>query len=320
MQEVTVCAVQTHPTWGEKEANMARAKELIADLEPGTVDFLVFPEMAFTGYVFNSEEEVAPFVEDRKGATYMFCRSVAQRLQCCVAAGYPEVDRTTRKPRYFNSMCVVDDRGELILNYRKCFLYETDKAWASKGMDGFQTFVFRGITVAVGICMDLNPDEFDFDKDTFALASFCRAREAKARAGPFSGLYCTSTGLLTPRSSQQLLLFCTNWLMDKSGGLHNYWCWRLKPVVSREMHLVAANRVGKRTRRRSSRIPCAKHPPEPAPCQKGDERGISFAGESCILSMAEPAIVAAADKKSAQVVLARLTVTAPKPAPVYMAP
>mmetsp|Transcript_10587 Transcript_10587/g.32403 ORF Transcript_10587/g.32403 Transcript_10587/m.32403 type:complete len:272 (+) Transcript_10587:99-914(+) len=271
MQEVTVCAVQTHPTWGEKEANMARAKELIADLEPGTVDFLVFPEMAFTGYVFNSEEEVAPFVEDRKGATYMFCRSVAQRLQCCVAAGYPEVDRTTRKPRYFNSMCVVDDRGELILNYRKCFLYETDKAWASKGMDGFQTFVFRGITVAVGICMDLNPDEFDFDKDTFALASFCRAREAK------------------------LLLFCTNWLMDKSGGLHNYWCWRLKPVVSREMHLVAANRVG-------------------------DERGISFAGESCILSMAEPAIVAAADKKSAQVVLARLTVTAPKPAPVYMAP
>lgn len=86
--------------------------------------------------------------------------------------GYPEkVDVSVKwpaSPEYYNSALVVNGDGDTIANYRKSFLYYTDETWALEGKEGF----FRGDiprvgNVAMGICMDLNPYQFEAEWDAF---------------------------------------------------------------------------------------------------------------------------------------------------------
>ena len=44
-----VCTLQFAPQPGEIESNTSRASCLIADLQPGSLDLLVLPELALTG-------------------------------------------------------------------------------------------------------------------------------------------------------------------------------------------------------------------------------------------------------------------------------
>lgn len=43
----------------------ANVTVLVHRIERGQIDLLVLPEMAFTGYVFNSLDEIMPFLEDK---------------------------------------------------------------------------------------------------------------------------------------------------------------------------------------------------------------------------------------------------------------
>jgi len=106
---VRVCAVQFNPVLFERERNMQKAEELLFSRVRGSsVDFVVFPEMAFTGYVFRSKEEARRYSEPQRGSTYNFCSSISRRLEACVVAGYPE--RSVGEDGvevFYNSMCIV---------------------------------------------------------------------------------------------------------------------------------------------------------------------------------------------------------------------
>ncbi|KAA8491562.1 Protein N-terminal amidase [Porphyridium purpureum] len=252
---VRIACVQYTPVWGELEKNVLAVEAMVSHLRPGELDFLVLPEMAFAGYVFHSKEEIRPFVEyagggedgepgensrPPAGPTYRFCRAQALRLRCCVVAGYAEVDA---QGDFYNSLYVLDEHGKLRLNYRKTFLYVTDKAWAKPGT-GFHVVELRGCRVVFGICMDLNCEDFDFERDTFALASFCRDQKAallilstawlqSPKPADEDGDHEASTPAAAAHAEQQAL-----------EQLHNYWGWRLEPLLGAPCHFVAANRTG----------------------------------------------------------------------------
>lgn len=97
--------------------------------------------------------------------------------------GYPEVEIQNNEEKFFNSAYILDRKGQLILNYRKHFLYETDKTWCEAG-DSFKTLQIETIsghtlTCAVAICMDINPYEFQ-DNEAFELANFCKSKQIDA--------------------------------------------------------------------------------------------------------------------------------------------
>ncbi|KAG6860781.1 hypothetical protein C0995_007587 [Termitomyces sp. Mi166 len=88
---IRIAVVQLNPKIGEVDANIARARELCFKLKPHSIDLLCFPEMAFTGYVFESAEAISPYLEEpRTGPSSLFCQEVAKHLGCYVAGGYPE--------------------------------------------------------------------------------------------------------------------------------------------------------------------------------------------------------------------------------------
>ncbi len=57
--------VQFDPTWGDPQANMAKADRLIKSLQG--VNLIILPEMAFSGYVFKTKDEIRPFLEPDNG-------------------------------------------------------------------------------------------------------------------------------------------------------------------------------------------------------------------------------------------------------------
>lgn len=128
--------------------------------------------------MFTSPSDIQPFLEPpRIGRTSLFCRELATRYQCWVVGGYPELasgegEGPEQGKPGFNSAVLVSPTGKVVGNYRKSFLFDTDKTWAREGEDllrrydqklthhlgdGFKVFDLPpplGRTV-IGICMGM---------------------------------------------------------------------------------------------------------------------------------------------------------------------
>ncbi len=150
-----VAAVQFKPD----KADLCGARQALGDLAAQAAqdsDLVVLPEMAATGYIFDSREEVAGLAEPARGPTFQLLSDVASRARCWMVAGFPEREGE----RLFNSAMVVDPTGELAFIYRKTMLYDADVFWASPGDSGYRRFETPSGAFGVGICMDLNDPRF----------------------------------------------------------------------------------------------------------------------------------------------------------------
>lgn len=101
--------------------------------QAGSVDLVMFPEMAFTGYNFQHYDHVLPvacFAD--QGEDFDFAREVCKMFDAYVLFGYVEKVKVEKnkgsKQEYelFNSAAMLDPFGKLILNTRKSHLYFCD--------------------------------------------------------------------------------------------------------------------------------------------------------------------------------------------------
>src|SRR5437660_12772137 len=115
-----VAAIQYDPTLGEKERNAADLLRLAGEAASNGARLIVLPEMATTGYCWESRAEIAPYVEPVPGPTTERFQQVAARYGSIIALGLPEVDPTTDV--YYNSLALLGPEG-VIGTYRKIHSY-----------------------------------------------------------------------------------------------------------------------------------------------------------------------------------------------------
>jgi len=185
---VTVSAVQYRPPKGDPDRARIEISQLANQAAGNGSRIIVFPEMATTGYVWESASKMIPFAESSTGATSTMLSSIAKHYGAWIICGYPEIDNDI----LYNSALIISPSGERIANYRKCLLFETDFSWATAGDTRVSIVSEYGI-ISPGICMDLNDDEF--------LA-------------------------YVKQSRTQIIPFCTNWL-EEGLDVHSYWKARL---------------------------------------------------------------------------------------------
>ena len=181
-----LAAVQYRPPKGEPEKARSELVERVR--EAGEVDLVVCPEMATSGYVWRSPQELLPHAEAADGPTFQALSERAREQGCWIVCGFPEL----APEGLYNSALVIDDKGQLACCYRKVLLYEADLAWARMGRARpvLQTPFGR---LVPGICMDLNDDNF---------------------------------ALHLHRSKPDVVAFCTNWI-DQGHDILPYWRWRM---------------------------------------------------------------------------------------------
>ncbi|KAF2841602.1 N-terminal asparagine amidohydrolase-like protein [Patellaria atrata CBS 101060] len=232
-----IACLQFAPEVGKFEQNVQRAERVLDSTVFTALDWLVLPEMAFTGYNFSSLEEITPFLEPTAaGPSTRWAQESAVRYGCHVTVGYPELASEATGSRY-NSTVTVSPDGRVLHNYRKSFLYYTDELWAQEGDEKF----FHGQLgdlgfVSLGICMDINPYKF-----TSPWKEYEFARKAAADNSP---LIVLSMAWLTRLSPDELALRP----FDPDTETLAYWLERfypLKQITSEQpMVLVMANRCG----------------------------------------------------------------------------
>jgi len=91
-----VAAIQFEPASGDKAANIAALVNLTEAADG--VRLIVLPEMATTGYCWESRAEIAPFVEPVPGPTTERFAAIAARYACYLVVGLPEMAVTTPPP------------------------------------------------------------------------------------------------------------------------------------------------------------------------------------------------------------------------------
>ncbi len=146
-----VATVQFNPQLGKQTENVERLLNLVEEAAHQGARLIVLPEMATTGYCWNSREEIAPYVEAVPGPTTARFHELAVRYDCYIACGLPEVDPTTNV--YYNTLVLVGPQG-LIGSYRKIHSYLAEPRWARDGDQGFPVWETPLGRLAGVICMD----------------------------------------------------------------------------------------------------------------------------------------------------------------------
>src|SRR6266480_2678319 len=125
-----VSAIQYEPTLGEKEKNIADLLHLVEEAAQQNARLIVLPEMATTGYCWESRTEITPYVEPIPGPTTDRFQQLAAQYDCYIAIGLAEADPATDV--YYNSLALIGPQG-LIGIYRKIHSYISEPRWARDG-------------------------------------------------------------------------------------------------------------------------------------------------------------------------------------------
>jgi predicted amidohydrolase len=144
-------AIQFEPVLFEKEANIRRLLALTEEAAQNGARLIVHPEMATTGYCWQSREEIAPYVEPIPGPTTERVARVAARYNCFIVTGIAEVAPETGI--FYNSAALIGPSG-LIGVYRKTHSFISEPKWAKDGDLGIPVFETEIGQIAINICQD----------------------------------------------------------------------------------------------------------------------------------------------------------------------
>ncbi|CCH46165.1 Nitrilase-B [Wickerhamomyces ciferrii] len=194
MTKLRIALLQLNPIIHQIEENIQRANTILSKLPTSKpIDLLILPEFAFTGYNFPNPKAISSHLEDLKnpGPSITWAQSTSQRLNCFTVLGYPQISNK----KTFNSAIVINPHGEIIHNYNKSFLYDTDETFGAQEGEGFKTLELNGIKTSIGICMDLNPYKFKEPFQKFEFSNHCLDEEVKLIICPMAWLHSTSPSI-----------------------------------------------------------------------------------------------------------------------------
>ena len=229
---LTVASVQLNPRIGRLDETISRVKSLLnkfklelsrdnkgSKRKKRAPDLVVLPEFALTGYNFHSKKSILPYAfPTTESPTFKLAQFVSRDLNCYTVVGYPEHDLKT--DTLYNSAMVVSPEGDLVFNYRKHFLYDTDEEWScEENPSGFQTFdltfakcgrlvqregknseanistsepIDVTLRASIGICMDLNPYKFTAPFNDYEFATHCLDNDVELIICPMAWLHSSS--------------------------------------------------------------------------------------------------------------------------------
>lgn len=148
-----VAAIQFEPTLCEKDRNIERLALLVQEAAEHGAKVITTPEMGTTGYCWYDRKEVAPYVETVPGPTTDRFHELAERYDCYLVIGLPEVDTTNGL--FYNTAVLIGPEG-VVGKHRKTHLYISEPKWAAAGDLGHQVFETKYGRIALLICMDLH--------------------------------------------------------------------------------------------------------------------------------------------------------------------
>ncbi len=152
----TVAALQLALGSADEAQNIAAVGALVEEAAERGARIVLPPEL-FSGPYFCKEEREELFALARPTAEHpsvIAMRKLAKALKIAIPTSFFERDGH----HYYNTLAMIDERGELLGTYRKSHIpdgpgYE-EKYYFRPGNDGFKVWDVAGTRIGVGICWD----------------------------------------------------------------------------------------------------------------------------------------------------------------------
>ena len=145
-----VSCIQFEPAIGDVASNLTRSSALIRHAAATGSRLIVLPELANTGYVFETLEEARSLAEPAPdGPSARAWSQLAQELGIHLVAGIAERDGNI----LYNSALIAGPDG-YIGTYRKAHLWDRENLFFAKGNLGFPVFDTALGKIGVAICYD----------------------------------------------------------------------------------------------------------------------------------------------------------------------
>ena len=138
---------QFRPVFGKIEHNLVKVLNALKNVHGALI---VLPELPFTGYYFQSREELQMMAEEVPNSS-----TIASLIALCkenslhIVTGFAEKG----KDRLFNSALLIGPQG-VIHTYRKLHLFDKEKIWFDAGDIPLQTQTALGIKIGMMVCFD----------------------------------------------------------------------------------------------------------------------------------------------------------------------
>ena len=152
MPSVRVACQQIAPTVGDPAGNSRLTREAIAEAVAAGARLVLLPELATSGYVFESVDEARACAEPADGPALRGWAEEAARGDAVVVGGFCELGEDGK---LFNSAAVVDGNG-VVAVYRKIHLWDREKLFFEAGSEPAPVVETRIGKVGVCVCYDLN--------------------------------------------------------------------------------------------------------------------------------------------------------------------
>ena len=148
--------MEFEPIKSDIDSNLERIDRIMEDTSDQNIGFYVFPEMALTGYVFDSKEELVtknPRISN--GEVDSSLGKMAVKHNATIGIGLPE----TNHGLFYNSYKIYSPDSDSVFTYRKNHRYGSDFNWAAGGGGKYPIFESKFGKIGVLICHDVVYDE-----------------------------------------------------------------------------------------------------------------------------------------------------------------
>ncbi len=154
--KVTVACCQVALEFGEVATNLATLRGAVQAAAERGAQVVVLPELASTGYRFESQDEIERLAEPADGPTVRQWCDWAAEHQIVLVAGFAE---RADDGRIHNSAVLVDPTGVRAV-YRKAHLWDRESEWFVPGVDAPPVVDTSMGRLGVMVCYDLEFPEW----------------------------------------------------------------------------------------------------------------------------------------------------------------
>lgn len=148
--QLQISCIQFEPVIGDVAGNLERSSQLIRDAASRGSRLIVLPELANTGYVFESTDEAMSLGEPvPEGRTAQVWGALAQQLGVHLVAGVTE----RKGDALYNSALLTGPKGYIGV-YRKAHLWGRENLFFAKGDLGLPVFDTDLGRIGLAICYD----------------------------------------------------------------------------------------------------------------------------------------------------------------------
>ncbi len=149
-RKFTVAAVQMKSEMKNTELNLERAIEFVVEAAKKGADIVCLPELFYTGYHLNAHD-LQDIAEPVDGNMVNRLQKVASDNRVYIIGGYAESVKILG--RMYNSAIFINDKGEVVGNMRKVYLWGEERLKFREG-DKFPVFDTPLGKIGIMICYD----------------------------------------------------------------------------------------------------------------------------------------------------------------------